>query len=302
MNSTLSFPHLPFPTDTPFRAFMTKPAASLLLSILLHVSAVAIAFSLGGGAGDGLSGDRKNERSRAENSIALAGTVSLQGGIKGKGSVITSVLDKCPEAVGPVPQPEQEKTPELIKEDTRPYAVPLPVQGKPKEQNKRKEAEQARKTKAKEKAPLAQRGEQAGKQQKSRNKSEAQGHAETAGSDGEYPQAASGFYPGTGAKGGGNQTFAFRGKVDSKPKVISRSRVRYPESARKKRITGHVLLRFHLDERGTISQLQVLKAEPRGIFEEAALAAVRQWRFAPAMKDGRPVPYWVELPMPFILR
>ena len=92
------------------------------------------------------------------------------------------------------------------------------------------------------------------------------------------------------------------GKVDSKPKVLSRSRVAYPESARRNNVTGHVLLRFYLDEKGVISQLHVIKSEPPEIFDEAALAAVKQWRFAPAMKDGRAVPYWVELPMPFILK
>jgi protein TonB len=90
--------------------------------------------------------------------------------------------------------------------------------------------------------------------------------------------------------------------VDSKPKVLSRSKVRYPEMARKNKITGHVLLRFYLDEKGSIFRLQVIKAEPPGIFEDAALASVKQWQFAPAMKDGRPVPFWVELPMPFILK
>ena len=53
---------------------------------------------------------------------------------------------------------------------------------------------------------------------------------------------------------------------------------------------------------GAASRLQVIKAHPPGVFEEAALASVKQWRFAPAMKDGKPVPYWVELPMPFILK
>jgi TonB family protein len=79
-------------------------------------------------------------------------------------------------------------------------------------------------------------------------------------------------------------------------------RVRYPETARKQGLVGHVLLRFHLDEKGGMSQLHVVQAEPPGVFEKAALAAVREWRFAPAERNGVPVAYWAELPMPFVLR
>lgn len=90
-------------------------------------------------------------------------------------------------------------------------------------------------------------------------------------------------------------------RVDSKPKVLRRVRVTYPEQARKRKINGQVLLRFLLDEKGAMSQLQVLRSEPSGIFDSAALTAVRKWKFAPAVRDGKPVPYWVELPLSFFL-
>lgn len=118
------------------------------------------------------------------------------------------------------------------------------------------------------------------------------------------PGGGSGVMPGRGgdADGEGHPGLGLSAEADAKPKVIRRVKVRYPEHARKHNITGHVLLRFHLDEKGGVSQLQVVRSEPPGVFEEAALAAVRQWRFAPAMKNGRAIPYWVELPMPFLLQ
>ena len=89
---------------------------------------------------------------------------------------------------------------------------------------------------------------------------------------------------------------------DHKPRIVHRVKVEYPEDARKKRIIGHVLLRFRLDETGLLSQLEVSRAVPPGVFEQAALEAVKQWRFAPALKNGRPVACRVELPIPFVLR
>ena len=91
-------------------------------------------------------------------------------------------------------------------------------------------------------------------------------------------------------------------EVDSHPSVLRRVQPVYPETARSKKITGRVLLRFLLTENGDISHLHVKYAEPRDVFDNVSLAAVRQWRFAPARKDGRAVPVWVELPMQFDLR
>jgi TonB family C-terminal domain len=96
--------------------------------------------------------------------------------------------------------------------------------------------------------------------------------------------------------------WAGNGEVDAKPMVTHRVKVAYPEAARRKKITGQVILRFHVDEQGAISRLAVARAEPEGIFEEAALAAVQKWRFSPATKGGKPVPYWVEMPIQFSLK
>ena len=90
--------------------------------------------------------------------------------------------------------------------------------------------------------------------------------------------------------------------VDQVPKLLKRGPLSYPESARKKRLTGDVTVRFLLDERGEISRVHVLHAAPPDAFNNAALIAVKQWKFAPAVKDGKPVPVWVDLPLHFSLR
>ena len=100
---------------------------------------------------------------------------------------------------------------------------------------------------------------------------------------------------------GGNEEF-FWARVDEVPKILSRSRVEYPDWARKKRITGHVLLRFGLTEHGEILNIHVIESNPPGVFDEVAIASVKNWKFSPARKEGKPVPYLVNLPMPFVLR
>lgn len=55
----------------------------------------------------------------------------------------------------------------------------------------------------------------------------------------------------------------------------------YPRNRQGVRIAGWVDVRFGVDEAGRTTELQVTAAEPAGLFEDAALSAVRRWRFAP---------------------
>lgn len=62
----------------------------------------------------------------------------------------------------------------------------------------------------------------------------------------------------------------------------------FPEQARRNNIAGRVMVEFVVDETGSITDVQI--AESTGeMFEAPALAAVRQWTFAPALEGGRPV-------------
>lgn len=90
--------------------------------------------------------------------------------------------------------------------------------------------------------------------------------------------------------------------VDQKPQIIKNCQVPYPRDARKQQINGHVLVRFHLDEQGKISNLHVKNSDPPGVFEACTLETVQKWQFSPAVKGGKQVPVWVELPIKFELR
>lgn len=54
----------------------------------------------------------------------------------------------------------------------------------------------------------------------------------------------------------------------------------YPRNAAARRLPGWVDVAFAVDASGRTREVRVVGAEPPGVFDEAALAAVRRWRFA----------------------
>lgn len=63
----------------------------------------------------------------------------------------------------------------------------------------------------------------------------------------------------------------------------------YPLEARRKKIEGWVRLEFTVTETGAVEGVKVKSAEPAGVFEEAAIASIAQWKFRPAAEDGKPL-------------
>ena len=91
------------------------------------------------------------------------------------------------------------------------------------------------------------------------------------------------------------------GQVDDEPRVIHQTPPVYPFSARRRGISGQVVVRFLVDVEGRVGRLAFVKAEPPGVFEESVRQAVSRWRFSPGLYQGRPVPTWVVLPISFRL-
>jgi protein TonB len=76
---------------------------------------------------------------------------------------------------------------------------------------------------------------------------------------------------------------------------------RYPELARRIRLQGLVIVQAVIDREGNVVSAEVVKGEPMGL-SEAALEAVRQWRFQPATLHGRPVAVQFSLTVRFELQ
>jgi protein TonB len=62
----------------------------------------------------------------------------------------------------------------------------------------------------------------------------------------------------------------------------------YPALARASRVEGVVILQATIDSRGSVEAATVLRSIP--LLDQAALDAVRQWRFTPTLLNGMAVP------------
>ena len=76
----------------------------------------------------------------------------------------------------------------------------------------------------------------------------------------------------------------------------------YPPRAVELSQQGEALVRVRLDTAGTAVEIILHRSSGHHALDSAALAAVRSWHFLPAMRDGRSVPSWVEIPVRFHLR
>jgi TonB family protein len=63
----------------------------------------------------------------------------------------------------------------------------------------------------------------------------------------------------------------------------------YPPDALSRRLAGSVTLQFTVDRRGEPRDIHVLEASPPGIFDQAAIYAVRGWRYQPLLVNGAAV-------------
>lgn len=80
--------------------------------------------------------------------------------------------------------------------------------------------------------------------------------------------------------------------LDTRPRVLKRSPIVYPELARKQGISGYVTLNVLINEYGDVEDVQIIDSEPVEIFDLQAETTVRRWKFEPATYNGRKVKTW----------
>ncbi|MGH8631422.1 MAG: energy transducer TonB [Burkholderiales bacterium] len=78
-------------------------------------------------------------------------------------------------------------------------------------------------------------------------------------------------------------------EVDVPAEAINDVLLRYPPEAYRQQVAGEVKLRVYIDETGFVHKVQLLEAEPSGVFETAAVDAAQQLRYSAALKAGEPV-------------
>jgi len=66
---------------------------------------------------------------------------------------------------------------------------------------------------------------------------------------------------------------------------------KYPSTALRRNIEGYVDVRFDISKIGVTQNIEVIAAQPEGVFEQAAIDAVERWRYTPPTENGEAQPF-----------
>jgi TonB family protein len=76
------------------------------------------------------------------------------------------------------------------------------------------------------------------------------------------------------------------GKPLPEPKLLKRKTPDYPDDALRAGLGGMVIVEATVDEKGAVTDARSLHGAPP--LDQAAVKAVKQWRYAPLVVDGKP--------------
>jgi protein TonB len=89
-------------------------------------------------------------------------------------------------------------------------------------------------------------------------------------------------------------------KVDVNPVPVKTPPPDYPLNLKREGTSGLVAVAVVIDETGVVTSCSVSKSSNPD-FDEAALAAVKKWKFKPAQKEGVAVKMKVTIPIRFAI-
>ncbi len=84
------------------------------------------------------------------------------------------------------------------------------------------------------------------------------------------------------------------------PKLIRKVEPAFPPLAAQARLSGLVIVEALVDVRGQVQEVKVLRGAP--LFDEAAVAAVKQWRYQPLLLNGQPTAFILTVTLRFNLQ
>jgi protein TonB len=76
----------------------------------------------------------------------------------------------------------------------------------------------------------------------------------------------------------------------------------YPAAARRRAQEGRVLVRAEVLADGRCSRVELKQGSGHELLDQAALEAVRKWRFVPARQGDQAISAWVDVPIAFKLK
>ena len=74
---------------------------------------------------------------------------------------------------------------------------------------------------------------------------------------------------------------------DQPLRFVAGADAEYPTAARADGVEGYVVVEYNVDEGGRVRSARVVESEPEGVFDQAALDAVTEWRFEAPVVDGQ---------------
>ncbi|MGD9264897.1 MAG: energy transducer TonB [Lysobacterales bacterium] len=80
--------------------------------------------------------------------------------------------------------------------------------------------------------------------------------------------------------------------VDDPPRAVFQAPMQYPPRAKAKGVKGYVVLSLLIGVTGEIEQVTVIESFPEGVFDDVAMQGVSQWKFSPALYQGKAVRAW----------
>jgi protein TonB len=87
-----------------------------------------------------------------------------------------------------------------------------------------------------------------------------------------------------------SSTYYYRTRdLDVRPGIMTRVEPTYPDTALARGLSGKVVLRLYLNEKGTVERVETLSAKPAGYFEASAERAFQAARFTPGRKGKQAV-------------
>jgi TonB family protein len=90
-------------------------------------------------------------------------------------------------------------------------------------------------------------------------------------------------------------------EVDQAPVAISQQAVTYPRTLRTQRLEGSVNVGFTITSKGAVLDPHAVSSTNEA-FEQAAIDAVKKWKYKPGLKDGKPVSTKVQVTLTFSLK
>ena len=133
-------------------------------------------------------------------------------------------------------------------------------------------------------------------------------------SGGELPSRGSGLGQGAGSEdgsrlgtvpgpGAGPGSPGYGGGGIEWPRPVFQVKPQYTNDAMRAKLQGMVTLEVVVRADGTVGDAKVVRSlDPIFGLDQAAIAAVKAWKFKPGMRDGKPIPVLVTVELTFTLR